>query len=1572
MSTTLADLLHQFRTDATSDADKGSKFERLTKFYLIFDPIWSEQLTNVRLGREAGIGPDVGIDLVAEDVATGGKVAIQCKFYDEKTYLQDLGTFLTASGKEGYVRRVLITTSDRWTKNAGDALKNQQVPVQRIMLHDMEQSQIDWGSFDLAANYGSVPITKKELRPHQVDALKSVMEGFKDADRGKMIMACGTGKTLTSLRIAEEFFAKKKTPSTILFLAPSISLLGQTILEWGQNRKSSYMALAVCSDSKVGKNDEDMLPTDLAIPASTDVGKLTSALSYRGKKNLVIFSTYQSLEIISKAQKAKKNPLSGIDLVICDEAHRTTGVTQAARAAADDFSHFVRIHDEDYVHARKRLYMTATPKIYKDVEGKVADSGGVIASMDDEDKFGPEFYRLGFAHAVERGLLSDYRVLILAVDEEYVARGDLERFRSEDSTINLDEASKLLGCWRGLSKIKTVGEDVDNAPMKRAVAFANTIEASKSLAARLEIIGRTATRPSEGNQGLILNTQHVDGKQNAQVRRQRLDWLKAEPGPGTARILTNARCLSEGIDVPALDAVIFTEARGSQVDIVQAVGRVMRRHEGKSSGYIILPVAITSGADINTTLKQTKYKVIWDVLNALRAHDDRFDVIVNSIDLNQNRDSKIEIEVVSGDEGANLPTPEEFEQGILVHLPTQIADGIYAKIVEKVGERDYWEKWANDIADIAKSQEIRINALLQNANGKPAKEFAKFLKGIRESLNDSITREDAIEMLAQHLITKPVFDALFKDYGFAENNPVSQTMDGVLKVLNDHIETDGKLDQFYEGVRHRVEGIDNNASRQKLITELYERFFKIAFPRTTKKLGIVYTPVEIVDFILRSVEHVLHHEFEASLSDKGVHILDPFTGTGTFITRLLQSNLIKKIDLHDKYHSEIHANEIVLLAYYIAAINIESTFAELTDGDYAAFDGMVLADTFQMFETEDELDIDVFVANSERAEIQKSKDIRVIVGNPPYSVGQGDANDDNKNFVYPDLDESIRKTYVKNSSTTTLKSMYDSYIRAFRWASNRIQDQGIVSFVTNGSFIDSKAADGFRKSLCDEFTNVYIFNLRGDARTKGEPRRREGGNVFGEGSRTPIAITLLARNPRSKIPGKIHYFDIGDYLTREAKLEKIKSIGDIGHVPWDVITPNEHGDWINQRTGLYGTFLPLGDKKRKGKEGQSIFIDFSQGMVTAKDTWCYNYSKDELKTNITTLISNYEAFLSKWSKGAISLEEITKLPKSEISWSRGVLTRFEKKEHIQFEPEDIQHTQYRPFVKSWGYRSPKVIEVQYRTRSLFPNDSKNIAIGTSGISSSSFSVLALSNLFDFHFLTGDAYPLYFFEDDSDRTQQSFDFDEERVMVQRDGISDWALRTFHGIYADNKITKKDIFNYTYGVLGSPEFEARFAQDARKAGPRLPLVKDFWGFARAGKSLFKLHSEYEILEPYKHLEIEITGGVKDPKVLYKVEKMRFARGVSPDVDRVKSTLIFNEFITIRNIPTKVHEYKVNGRSPLEWIVDQYKVYKDKDTGILNDPNTYSDDPKYIYDLVLRVLTLSMETQKIFEGLPKLELI
>ena len=996
----------------------------------------------------------------------------------------------------------------------------------------------------------------------------------------------------------------------------------------------------------------------------------------------------------------------------------------------------------------------------------------------------------------------------------------------------------------------------------------------------------------------------------------------------------------------------------------------MRKYDGKNSGYIILPVAITAGADINSTLKGTKYKVIWDVLNALRAHDDRFDVIVNQINLNQDRDSKIEVDVITGDDDDDVTTAEEFEQGILVHLPSQIADGIYAKIVEKVGERDYWELWARDIASIAKNQEIRINTLLKDEKSQAYLKFSQFLKGIQDSLNDSITQEDAIEMLAQHLITKPIFEALFKDYAFTKNNPVSLTMDGILTILDNHVETDKKLDSFYESVQKRVSGIDNNASRQKLITELYEKFFKIAFPKMTEKLGIVYTPVEIVDFILNSVEFVLKDKFNSSFNAEGVHILDPFTGTGTFITRLLQSGIIKQENLVNKYKHEIHANEIVLLAYYIAAINIESSFAELTGGLFTPFEGIVLADTFQMFESHDVLDMEVFVNNNKRASDQKNKDIRVIFGNPPYSIGQEDANDNNQNVQYPDLDLSIKNSYVARSSATSTRSMYDSYIRAFRWASDRVKNQGIVCFVTNGGIIETKAADGFRKSILSEFSDVYVFNLRGDQRTKGEQSRREGGKIFGSGSRTPIAITLLIRDGSGKSAEEINYFDIGDYHSRETKLGIISHFKSIETIDWSKITPNSHGDWINQRTDLYESFIPLGDKKNKGRESESIFSDFTMGLRTNRDAWCYNFSKEELTNNMQRFINSYSKLLKDFGAKKIDREEILNLPKSIISWSRGLIQRFDKNENIVFDPKEVDIVNYRPFTKVFGYRHDKVVEMRYKTKSIFPLETTNIGIATTSIGAETFSAITVKGATDLNYLVGDIYPMFTFEEKSEQEQDYLM--QIDTVSGKEAITDWALKTFKSKYHDKSIAKLDIFHYVYGVLSSIDFKERFSQDARKAGPKVPFVDDFWIFARAGKDLSEIHSSYEDLPLFSELTIDIKDGKRKEPEVYKVGKMSFAKTSAASTKRDKSKLHFNEFITISDIPEQVDNFKINGRSPLEWLVDQYSNHVDKDTNIASDPNKFDSNPKYVFELTLKLISLSVETQKIVDVLPKLKLI
>ena len=1144
------DVIEAFRR-APTNVDRGTLFEKLMVRFFELDPALAQQYEQVCRwidweGRK-GKG-DTGIDLVARERDTGAYTAIQCKFYEPTHTLAkaDIDSFFTASGKKPFTNRVIISTTDKWGKNAEDALDGQTMPVQRINLADIAESPIDW---DIAwpqdgLTIALAPAERKQPRPHQLAAIEAVRSGYEVGnDRGKLIMACGTGKTFTALKLAEQLAADAGGAARVLFLVPSISLLSQSLREWTAQTALDIRAFAVCSDTKVGRlrNTEDFNVYDVPIPVTTDPATLAEAMAHRkrAKGLTVVFSTYQSLPAVADAQGLG---VDDFDLVICDEAHRTTGFT----LAGEDDSNFVRIHDNTYLRAARRLYMTATPRIYADaVKDKADQHSAELVSMDDELRYGPEFHHLSFGEAVEHGLLTDYKVLVLTVDESVMAAPLQQQQAIFGEIPNLDDASKIIGCWNGLAK--RAGATADGSPsftpgeaaMQRAVAFAKDIATSKQVA---DLFPRVVAAYQESltsqendghqvegtNRDLMCEVHHVDGTFNALQRNEQLAWLKSPIAEGECRILSNARCLSEGVDVPALDAVLFLHPRNSIVDVVQSVGRVMRLSPGKDYGYVILPVAVPAGIDPSQALADNqRFKVVWQVLNALRSHDERFDAMINSLALNQ-ADTKTgqgNNRLLGGHIGPSTDDPDTDSEVSTGASATQMAlfslsawqEAIYTRIVDKVGTRVYWDQWATDVADIARSQIARINTILGDRNTDSAvrEQFERFLKGLRDNLNDSISGDDAISMLSQHLITKPVFDALFAGHDFATHNPVSVVMQAMVDALDGsglQSETT-RLDKFYDSVRLRAAQVVSAEGKQHLIADLYEKFFQTAFKKQSDALGIVYTPVEVVDFILKAADHASRTHLGKALTDEGVHILDGFTGTGTFITRLLQSGLITPGDLVRKYSKELHANEITLLAYYIAAVNIETTYHALTGkntdtSDYQPFPGIVLADTFQIHEADDTLDAEIFAANNNRITTELDTPVSIIIGNPPYSVGQSSANDLNANTKYPTLDTRIETTYAKRSTARSQRTLYDSYIRAFRWASDRIDNVGggVVAFVSNGGWIDANTADGIRLSLIDDYSHIYLYNLRGNMRNS--DWKKEGGQVFGAGSQATIAIFI--------------------------------------------------------------------------------------------------------------------------------------------------------------------------------------------------------------------------------------------------------------------------------------------------------------------------------------------------------------------------------------------------------------------------------------------------------------------------------
>ena len=1022
--------LDHIRSIADSETQKGRLFERLMKTYFIKDPLYKERFSHVWLWSEWGRlqpgfdGADTGIDLVAEE-REGGYCAIQCKCYAPGTRISKphLDSFISASARDPFTARIVVDTGDRWGRTAVKTLTALKPACAVLRFGDLASRPFDWPDLvrhePEALSYRAEPFS---LRPHQKAALDDVTGGFKEHDRGKLIMACGTGKTFAALRIAETVAG---IGGRVLYLVPSISLFQQSMREWATQQAVPHRYIGICSDTRAGRNDEDASLQELEIPVTTDPSAISRALRLpRSGAMTVVFCTYHSLPIVERAQD---DGAPAFDLILCDEAHRTTGIERPG----DKTSPFVLVHDAQRIRAAKRLYMTATPRLYTESAKRKAASHDVeVFSMDDPAAYGPEFYRLPFSRAVEQDLLSDYKVVVLAMSEQHVDAALQAHLASGMSEINITDAAKIVGCWRALQnpENKSAG-DGPISHLRRAIAFTNTIASSKRLETYWDgIVGHAIELLPEPERPAAFHceTAHVDGRHHALDRKARIEWLK-DRSEGTCRILSNARCLSEGIDVPALDAVLFMSPRNSQVDIVQAVGRVMRKAEGKKYGYIVLPVAVPAGVEPAAALDDNqRFAVVWSVLRALRSHDDRFDAEINKIDLNNTPTNRIIFS--NGIDDDDTSTTRE-----LPFPPLDLPPGaIFAKVVEKCGDRKYWETWAKDVADIFARLVHRIGRLLDNPGNETLREwFDAFHEELRASINESISRDSAIEMMAQHILTRPIFEALFEHYDFAGGNPVARVLDTLRQDFGEFgLENETRdLERFYESVRMRARGLDNSQARQHVLMELYEKFFATALKKDADRLGIVYTPVEVVDFILNSADYVLREEFGRGLSDHGVHVLDPFTGTGIFLVRLIQSALIRDSDLAKKYYQELHANEIVLLAYYIAAIHIEEAFhgRRGPNSAYQPFDGIVLTDTFNLHTDRTSFPMVWLPDNSERVERQQKLPIQVIVGNPPWSAGQRSAADDNPNVDYPELEKRVAKTYAARSNATLKNSLYDTY-----------------------------------------------------------------------------------------------------------------------------------------------------------------------------------------------------------------------------------------------------------------------------------------------------------------------------------------------------------------------------------------------------------------------------------------------------------------------------------------------------------------------------------------------------------------
>lgn len=1598
-SVTFQSILQKYRSHSYSERDKGARFEELISRYLMTDPAYASTLEKVWVwssfpSRSDFGGRDTGIDLVAR-TKDGEYWAVQCKCYaeDHPVTKADMDTFLSTSGRMfrdidgkevSFSLRVIVATTDNWSFNAVEVTKGQTIPVTIIGLSILENAPVDWDEIEAGVHGKDARQKVHELREHQREALEAALNHYRDHDRGKMIMACGTGKTFTSLRIAEAILENdpeigNEHSGCVLFLAPSISLVGQTLREWVSNSRTELNAVCVCSDTTVTKkrteDDVGERVEDLGLPATTDPGKIAFRAMV-SKDTTVVFSTYQSIDAVIAAQQ---HGLPEFDLIICDEAHRTTGVI----IDKQDESSFTKVHDNSLVHGKKRLYMTATPRLYGEKGKADARKAAVeICSMDDELKYGREFYTLNFGRAVEKDLLSDYKVLILTTTASDVPEILRRHWADWKGEIDTDTNCKIWGCLNALAKnvaYDTTLKTTDPAPMRSAVSFCRSIRVSRALC---DMFNKVANDPMSP---LPATMRHIDGSMNSMDRDSLLTWLK--DGSKRCHILSNVRCLSEGVDVPALDAVLFMDSKGSIVDIVQSVGRVMRKAEGKRYGYIIIPIVVPEDEDPEFALDNNdRYKVVWQVLRALRSHDERLEAEINTFNYRKPGEPNPNGHIHIGRPEAPIGYEEiPFMGG--QYTMDDFGTALMARLVLKVGDRDYIENWAKKVAEITPVLTEKLTLICQHEEKgyrQYKAPFNAYLKGLRQCVNDNVSEQQAIDMLAQQIITKPIFEELFAKDGFAMQNSVSGYIDKMLAAIdakNGLRDIQDKLDEFYRTVELTLNGIDTSEGKQKVITALYEKFFKNAFPKDQAINGVVYTPQEIVDFIIHSCVEVLKQEFGVDINDVGVNVLDPFTGTGTFIARLMESGLITKENLGRKYLSELFANEITLLAYYIATVNIENTFARITGSTtYIPYDNILLTDTFNIdaicsAKTEQTKlgEEEYFKRNKARIRREHDVPITIIMGNPPYGANQKSANDNAKKRKYRDgIDARIEETYVApllEQGWKMVSSVYDNYIRAFRWATDRLGDNdGVISFVTPNGWLTGSAFEGFRKTIESEFSSIYVFNLRGDQ--NGSDWREQGEKVFGEGSKVGISIMMLVKRRDHQGKARIQYFAVPDGLKRREKLDLL--IKDVSFSEMEsskqltILKPKDNGDWIVQRNDAFLNLLPLaGDTRKKFEkhDENSLFVGYSNGYKTSRDAWSYNFSLTSEEKNMSSFIDEYSSQLAQGT--------IMYLP-NKIKWDGGLENLFNKGVQIAFDPSNIVMVNYRPFCKKWLYNDIRVMWSAYNMPCIYPKETENLTICVASIGDKKpFSCLITNTHTDLHFTgTSQCFPLYWYEDrDGIRRankQASLFEDDRNDLIRHDGISDYALSEARKKYGED-VTKEGIFYYIYGYLHSQDYRDAFKDDLRLSLPRIGFVDskdDFTAFTEAGRKLADLHLNYESAEPCQSMRIECDVPMEtllSTESLLRVTKMKLV----PDERR----LIYNSHVTIEDIPEDAFRYVVNGRSALGWIVDQYQASTDKESGIVNDPNEYAG-PKYIFDLVQSIITVSVETMKIVDGLPRLK--
>ncbi len=1141
---------------------------------------------------------------------------------------------------------------------------------------------------------------------------------------------------------------------------------------------------------------------------------------------------------------------------------------------------------------------------------------------------------------------------------------------------------KIVGTHKGLAKqdVIALGDEnqedndlknkADTFVSQRAISFCKSIQTSKNIKDSFETIMECYDEElkKKSFKNLQIRIDHVDGTMNCKVRLDKLETLN-QPEQNTCKVLSNARCLSEGVDVPALDSIVFFDGKSAMVDIIQAVGRVMRKAKGKKRGYIILPIALEESEikNLNEAINNTNFKNIWKVLKALRSHDSRLvdeatfkeKIKVFGSDDTKNPDDEEELQKDKTEQSDPKQAQKTLFDAILLQ---DLANAMYNVMPTKLGDRNYWENFAKKTGNIAKTLNNRLKELF----GKNPEIFDNFLTSLRGNIHQNIKEEEALDMITSHIITKPIFDAIFGDN---IQNPIAKALDKmVLKLSTLGLQGETKdLKNLYESVKTEAARAKSQKSQQELIKNLYNTFFKEAFKKQSEKLGIVYTPIEVVDFILRATNGILKKHFNTDFNDSNITIFDPFTGTGSFIARLLakENDLISDEALKEKFQNHLFAFDIVLLSYYIALINITQA-AQNRDKTLGNFKNIALTDSLDYLEEKSAKGgFPLFEDLKENKEIKSTmekKDIRVIIGNPPYSAGAKSENDNNQNLSHPKLEKRVYETYGQNSEAQVGKTTRDTLIQSIRMASDVLKDKGVLGFVVNGGFIDAKSADGFRKCVAKEFSHLYTLNLRGNQRTSGEVSKKEGGKIFDSGSRATIAIIFFVKD-KSVQNSAIHYYEVEDYLTREDKLNKLASFENLDSVPFKAITPNNKGDWINQRSEEFETLIPL--KRDQKLQNDSIFDLNSMGVASGRDPWVYNFSQKRLMQSVQNCIDTYNADLKRFNeryreafkqrtakdKGIkpadrykhLNDREIT-TDATKIAWTDDLKNKLINNENLQASGmERMRLALYRPFNRQWLYWDEDLINRQRRFSKIFPdNNACNVVINTGCGNGKAFSALISDFISDCSLISpNQAYPLYYYDEMGNRYY---------------AISGYALNLFRRHYGDNSITEEEIFYYIYAIFHHKGYVEKYKNSLTKEAPRIALSKDFKALSTLGKELADLHLNYESGEMHTSVEYKTLMNA-EIEGYYDVSKMT----------KKGDSIIYNQNITITKIPKKAFDYVVNGKSAIDWVIERYQITTDKDSLIENNPNHYAGG-KYVFELLCRVIKLSEKSVDLIEKISK----